>query len=133
MKFKERWVLIGITALFLVFSLGFFLGRNLIRPAVLTARIAPEAQTLPSSLPTESAAEIPQTTGIPEPEYPLNINTASAEELTFLPGIGAVIVQRIVDWREANGPFSTLTDLLEVEGIGEYRLEQILPYITTGG
>lgn len=131
MKFKERQMLIGITALFLVFTLGFFLGRNLVRPAVLTARVTPAVETMPASLPTEPS--VPGTTGIPEPAFPLNINTASAEELTFLPGIGEVMARRIVDWRDANGPYEALTDLLEVEGIGEHRLEQILPYITTGG
>jgi competence protein ComEA len=48
----------------------------------------------------------------------INVNRASAEVLTALPGIGPVLAQRIVDFREANGPFSGLNDLLEVTGIG---------------
>jgi competence protein ComEA len=46
------------------------------------------------------------------------VNTATAEELTALPGIGPVLAQRIVDFREAHGPFDALGDLGEVSGIG---------------
>lgn len=131
MKNKECWVLPVVTAAFVLLLLGFFLGRNLLRPAVTTARIAPTVQTMPESLPTEPPE--PETTADPEPAYPLDINTASARDLAFLPGIGETIAQRIVDYREANGDFAALTDLLQVEGIGQTRLEQMLPYITTGG
>lgn len=48
----------------------------------------------------------------------LNVNTATAEELTALPGIGPVLAGRIVDFRQANGPFAALGDLGEVSGIG---------------
>lgn len=131
MKIKERWVLLGVTAAFLLVLLGFFLGRNLVRQAVTTIRIAPAVETMPESLPTQ--APEPETTAYPEPAYPLDINTATAQDLAFLPGIGETIAQRIVDWREANGGFAELTDLLQVEGIGEKRLEQMIPYITIGG
>lgn len=131
MKIKERHLLLAVTGLFAALVLGFFLGRNLTRPAVTTARIAPSVETMPESLPTEPAE--PETTVYPEPAYPLNINTASAQDLAFLPSIGQTIAQRIVDYREANGDFSELTDLLLVQGIGETRLEQMLPYITIGG
>ena len=128
MKIKERHLLAGLTAAFVLFTAGLFLGRNLIRPAVVTARIAPTVETMPSSLPAQL-----ETTGVPEPEYPLDINSAAAEELDFLPGIGPVIAQRIVEWRESNGPYRDVTELLNVEGIGPSRLEEILPYITIGG
>lgn len=62
-----------------------------------------------------------------------NINTATAIELAELPGIGAVIAQRIVDYRTANGPFESIEALSNVEGIGEKRIDAIYEFVTTGG
>lgn len=53
----------------------------------------------------------------------VNVNSASASELTALPRIGEALAERIVAWREANGPFATLDDLSAVEGIGTKTLE----------
>ena len=55
----------------------------------------------------------------------MSINTASAEELDELPGIGPVIAERIVQWREENGPFTSIDELGEVSGIGPSIIEQI--------
>ena len=63
----------------------------------------------------------------------VNINTASAEQLAALPGIGEGYAQNILDYREENGPFETKQSLLNVDGIGQNRLEAILDYITVGG
>ena len=62
---------------------------------------------------------------------PLNINTATVGQLETLDGIGQVLAQRIVDYRNANGPFASVDDLLEVNGIGPGILETIRPQITT--
>lgn len=59
----------------------------------------------------------------------LNINTATVEQLQQLPGIGEKIAERIVKYREKNGPFSKVEDLLNVKGIGEKKLEKIKPLI----
>jgi competence protein ComEA len=58
-------------------------------------------------------------------EEKVNINTASAQELTALDGIGEVLAGRIVAWRTENGPFETAEDLLNVKGIGEATLENL--------
>lgn len=59
----------------------------------------------------------------------IGINTAEAEELTALPGIGPVLAERIVAERRLNGPFHYPADLLRVSGIGPKSLERILPLI----
>ncbi len=63
----------------------------------------------------------------------LNINTATVEELTALPGIGEAKAQAIVDYRAEHGPFRYPEELLNVKGIGEGILEGLLDYVTTGG
>lgn len=56
---------------------------------------------------------------------PIRLNSATAAELDELPGVGPVIAQRIVDFREANGPFGAVEDLLDVPGIGEAKLASL--------
>ena len=60
----------------------------------------------------------------------VNINTADAERLDTLPGIGPVLAQRIVDYRETNGPFAAPEELLGVEGIGQATLDGLRSRIT---
>jgi competence protein ComEA len=55
----------------------------------------------------------------------VNINNASAKDIEELPGIGEVMAQRIVDKREAEGPFKKVEELNDVEGIGPKKFEQI--------
>lgn len=59
----------------------------------------------------------------------VNINSADREELQKLPGIGPAYADRIVEWRDENGLFTSPDQLLEIKGIGERRLEKLLPYI----
>lgn len=60
----------------------------------------------------------------------LNINTATVAELDTLPRIGPAIAQRIIDHREANGPFASIDDLGEVPGIGDATLEGLRDKVT---
>jgi competence protein ComEA len=55
----------------------------------------------------------------------MSLNSAPASELVELPGVGPVLAERIVSFREDNGPFETVEDLLEVPGIGEAKLSSI--------
>lgn len=61
----------------------------------------------------------------PEGQGLVNINTANATQLTQLPGVGPAIAQKIIDYRTANGPFTSVDDLTKVPGIGAAKLAQI--------
>lgn len=61
----------------------------------------------------------------PEGQGLVNINTANAVQLTQLPGVGPAIAQKIIDYRTANGPFTSVDDLTKVPGIGAAKLAQI--------
>ncbi|MBI5929120.1 MAG: helix-hairpin-helix domain-containing protein [Chloroflexi bacterium] len=68
----------------------------------------------------------------PTPNAPrvVNINEATLDDLDALPGIGPTTAQAIIDYRTANGPFESIEELLEVEGIGEGTLNKIRDYVT---
>jgi competence protein ComEA len=63
---------------------------------------------------------------------PVNINTAAAAELETLSGIGPKTADAIVEYREANGPFASIEDIMKVPGIGEGTFEKIKDEITVG-
>jgi len=66
--------------------------------------------------------------GVP-PAGVIDINTADADMLASIPGIGGGLAERIVAFREANGPFATVDELLDVSGITDRRLEAIIPFV----
>lgn len=70
------------------------------------------------------AAAKPSPTGI------VNINTASAADLEALPGIGAKTAARIVEYRQKNGPFKKIEELMNVRGVAEKNFLKLKPQIT---
>lgn len=65
------------------------------------------------------------------PDEPIDLNTATLAQLMGLPGIGQTRAQAILDYREANGPFTYPEDIIAVDGIGQIIYEDIAEYITT--
>ena len=159
MKNKAIAALAALVLLFGGFTGGFFLGRNTRVETIQTTKTVHETVpgetvvvlreilvTLPpeTTPPTVPATEPPvrsepakqtetkKSSGSTEKKvtFPVNINTASKKELDALPGIGEVLAQRIIDYRSANGPFSTVDELTKVKGIGEKTLEKLKPYAT---
>src|SRR5258708_33819600 len=69
----------------------------------------------------------------PAPSGKVNINTATAQQLTVLPGVGEKLAARIVDYRQKAGGFKNVSELMNVQGIGEKNLAKIQAFLTTSG
>jgi competence protein ComEA len=93
-------------------------GVALILAALLGAPIASSGQT---QAPAKAA-----------PSTIVNINTATADQLDALPGVGAKLAARIIDYRQKNGGFRKIEDLMNVQGIGEKNFLKLKPLITVG-
>ncbi len=131
MKNKGSLALFVVTAAAVIFASGFFLGRCVVPSgisAVMHTAPTSAVTAAPTSLATTALTSPPATQALP-----VNVNTADAEELDGLPGIGPVLAQRIVDYRNEHGPFSTPEEVGNVPGIGEKTLAEILDFITVGG
>jgi len=66
------------------------------------------------------------------PERPVNLNTATSEQLQQVPGIGPVTAGKILQMRKTYGPFKSVDDLLAIRGLGAKRLEKMRKYLTVG-
>jgi comEA protein len=138
LKNRHTALLLTITCIFAAFTLGFLAGRTTASGDTLISVIPESTETpvtaVPTSPPAEDVSFIPAT----QPTVPseptasglININTATLAQLDSLPGIGPVLAQRIIDYREAHGPFTSLSQLTLVEGIGQKKLEAALDLIT---
>jgi competence protein ComEA len=72
------------------------------------------------------------TTAAKAPATVVNVNTASADQLDALPGIGPALAARIIEYRQKNGAFKKLEDLMNVRGIGEKNFLKLKPLLTLG-
>lgn len=105
----------------MTFLTSLFLGASL----VISTAYAGDAASLAS---TTSAPAKPAASA--QTSDKVNINTASVESLTTVKGLGNSKAQAIVSYREKNGSFHKLEDLLNVPGIGDKVLEKIKPQLT---
>lgn len=83
----------------------------------------------PPPPPQKTASGTAQTPARKQVRFPIDLNRASAEELEQLPGVGPVLAQRIVEYRQQVGRFQSVDELRNVRGIGSKRLEQIRPLV----
>lgn len=63
---------------------------------------------------------------------PLELNKVSKEDLQFLEGVGPVLARAVVEYRQINGPFVSVDNLLNVRGIGPKTLERLRMYLVVG-
>lgn len=126
---KTEWLLLLLAAAFLAaMALTYF---RTSKTADGTDYTITTQRQLPGPAPEETGTPEPAPEE-PEDAGPVNINTAGLEELETLSGIGPALGQRIIDYREENGLFRSVEDLLHVKGIGEKTLEKFRDDITVG-
>lgn len=115
---KSLWILLGVTSVFLCILLGVFIGRNFVGNYI-------PLDSITNSNSTETSEHKQNTNG-------LDLNTATLQQLTLLPGIGETLAQRILDYRTEHNGFTSVEELKQVSGIGDKKFAEILPYIKVG-
>lgn len=141
-------LLVKLCMLAMTMGLVFWVGWQ--APKVPAKGIVPESATVPGGLPdvtdkkesdhatapsgtptaavgmqkvrTEISRQLPK-------NGPLDLNRASADELESLPGIGAVLAQRVIEFRKSAGGFRSVEDLRQVKGIGAKKFDRVRPLV----
>ena len=108
-------ILIAVTAAALIFCTGFFIGYSNGKTTINISSTSPSSQNSNSA---DSHAVL------------ININTAGAEELELLPGIGPSLANAIIEYRENNGAFTKTEDIMNVKGISLMVYRSIQSLIT---
>ena len=150
-KIKVEWLLLAISLFFLALTGGIAIGQRMtggeLRITTANASVAQSSELTGGNRPTAAPpsdepaaptkAALPSETTTPsETAAPsasgarIDLNSAAKETLMTLPGIGEVLAQRIVDYRAAHGAFRSVSELMQIEGIGEKRYNAILEFIT---
>jgi competence protein ComEA len=103
------------------------------RPVLSFVAVASLLAALPSASVAAQAKSAARSAAKPAaPAAIVNLNTASAADLEGLPGIGAKTAARILEYRQKNGPFKKIEELMNVRGVGEKNFLKLKPQITVG-
>jgi len=101
--------------------------RTFLSVVALALLAAGPSHAAPPQTPASGSSAKPPVGGL------VNINTASANDLQTLPGVGARTAALIVEYRQKNGPFKKVEDLMNVRGIGEKSFLKLKPLVTAAG
>lgn len=114
---KTILIFLAATGIFAALALGIYIGRNT-NGFVMTLSPSPNSASSSETANSQRGK--------------VNINSATVQQLTMLPGIGEIKATRIIEVREELGGYTSIDELLNVEGIGNALLEGIKPYIIIG-
>ncbi len=147
---RAEIIVLALTVACALFTAGFFIGRSTAGSVVTVQRLTGAPSTQPSRQPAPSpppagsplpaSDETAAPAGAPDvstdagdgADVKININTAALPELESLPGIGQVLAGRIIAYREQNGGFKTVDELMDVDGIGQAKFDAVKDMITIG-
>lgn len=147
---KTELAVISLTVLCIAFSAGFFVGRSTSGSVITIERLAEDEGLVsdplkPDTTPDEPCCGETYSDGISvfpgsdtqSEEYKqggekVNINKATPAELALLPGIGDALADRIIEYRNKNGGFLSVEEILNVSGIGEKKYSSLKDMITVG-
>jgi len=116
---NTKWLLLVLTCVFFCVLLGIFIGRNLTGSYI-------SIDTSGSNV--SNGPQDPN-----KPDGKIDLNSATIEQLQLLPGIGETIAKRILAHRDQIGGFTSISDLLDVYGIGDVKYRELEPYVKVGG
>lgn len=125
---KLELTILAITLVFMAFTAGFFIGRSSVSSNIIIETQHGGTVSLNEDNKNSDTSDTDESF---TPGF-ININTADEDELTELPGIGEVIAQRIIDYREENGDFQSIEEIKNVSGIGDSVFADIRSMITVG-
>ena len=117
---KETAVLIVIACIFIVLTVGQIVITN---SNTISVNVRDNESSVSLDIQSESSEARREL---------ININTASEDLLCEVHGIGKVLALRIIEYRETNGPFTSIEELMNVKGIGEATFEEMKSYISVG-
>src|SRR5262249_4968036 len=103
--------------------------RSLLSPMVLASLLAMVVAAPVAARQTKAAAKPAKAAASSQI---VNVNTASAAEFEALPGVGPKLAARIIEYRQKNGPFKKIEELMNVRGLGEKNFLKLKPQLTLG-
>ena len=123
---RFEWGVLGLAAAVLVLMTGWFFFRGMHPVDTWQVEVERDERAV-----SDSIGEVEWPEGLLEGEV-MDLNTATQSDLERLPGIGAALAQAIAEYRQTNGSFASVDDLVQVEGIGSATLEHLRPYVMVG-